>query len=107
MRSALDFRDSTEEAAFRERDLVGRLGGDEFVVLVTDASGVSAAELVARLGQRVQQHNVRGRRDFSIAFSTGVSTFDPAEPEPLEVLLSQADARMYAEKRRRKDDAAA
>ena len=94
-------------AAFRERDLVGRLGGDEFVVLVTDASGVSAAELVARLGQRVQQHNVRGRRDFSIAFSTGVSTFDPAEPEPLEVLLSQADARMYAEKRRRKDDAAA
>jgi diguanylate cyclase len=94
-------------AAFRERDLVGRLGGDEFVVLVTEASGVSAAELVTRLAQRVEHHNVQGRRDFSIAFSTGVSTFDPAGPEPLEVLLSQADARMYAEKRRRKSDAAA
>ncbi len=91
-------------ASFRERDLVARLGGDEFVVLVTDASGVGAAELVARLAVRVEQHNGRGRRDFAIAFSTGVSTFDPAEPEPLEVLLSQADARMYAQKRRRKDE---
>lgn len=93
-------------AAFRERDLVARLGGDEFVVLVTDASGVSAAELVSRLTARVEQHNTQRRRDFSIAFSTGVSTFDPAEPEPLEVLLGQADARMYGEKRRRKDAAA-
>lgn len=93
-------------ATFRERDLVARLGGDEFVVLVTDASGVSAAELVFRFTARVEQHNARGRRDFGIAFSTGVSTFDPAEPEPLEVLLSQADARMYSEKRRRKDAAA-
>ena len=92
-------------ATFRERDLVARLGGDEFVVLVTDASGVAASELVARLGVRVEQHNATGRRDFRIAFSTGVSTFDPAEPEPLEVLLSQADARMYAQKRERKDDA--
>jgi diguanylate cyclase (GGDEF)-like protein/PAS domain S-box-containing protein len=94
-------------ATFRERDLVARLGGDEFVVLVTDAAGVGAGELVARLESRVAQHNGRGRRDFTIAFSTGVSTFDPAEPEPLEVLLSQADARMYAEKRRRKDEAGA
>src|SRR5208337_2230421 len=92
-------------ATFRERDLVARLGGDEFVVLVTDATSVGAAELVARLASRVEQHNSRGRRDFTIAFSTGVSSFDPAEPEPLEVLLSQADARMYANKRRRKDDA--
>lgn len=94
-------------ATFRERDLVARLGGDEFVVLVTDASGVGAGELVARLGTRVERHNGTGRRDFCIAFSTGVATFDPAQPEPLEVLLSQADARMYAQKRLRKDDAPA
>jgi len=91
-------------ATFRERDLVARLGGDEFVVLVTDASSVAPSELVARLATRVEQHNANGRRDFRIAFSTGVSTFDPAEPEPLEVLLSQADARMYAQKRLRKDE---
>jgi diguanylate cyclase (GGDEF)-like protein/PAS domain S-box-containing protein len=91
-------------ATFRERDLVARLGGDEFVVLVTDASGVGSTELVARLSARVEQHNNQGRRDFCIAFSNGVSTFDPAEPEPLEVLLSQADARMYAQKRLRKDE---
>jgi diguanylate cyclase (GGDEF)-like protein/PAS domain S-box-containing protein len=91
-------------ATFRERDLVARLGGDEFVVLVTDAAGVGATELVARLSARVELHNGSGRRDFAIAFSNGVSTFDPAEPEPLEVLLSQADARMYAQKRLRKDE---
>jgi GGDEF domain-containing protein len=65
------------------------MGGDEFVVLVTDSSVVREAD-----------------RDFQLRFSTGVAAFDPGHPETLEELLSEADSRMYLDKRRRKDAAA-
>jgi len=89
-------------STFRERDIIARLGGDEFVVLVTDASVVNPDGLLARLDQRVRTMNERPNRPFVLAFSTGVSRFDPGTPETLEELLSQADRRMYREKRRRK-----
>ena len=92
------------KSTFRERDVVARLGGDEFVVLVTDSSAVREADLLAR--GRLEALNARAGREFQLAFSTGVAAFDPAAPEPLEDLLSEADSRMYLDKRRRKDAAA-
>ena len=94
------------KSTFRERDIVARLGGDEFVVLVTDSSAVREADLLARLGRRLDALNTRAGREFQLRFSTGVSAFDPSAPEPLEELLSEADSRMYLDKRRRKDAAA-
>jgi diguanylate cyclase (GGDEF)-like protein/PAS domain S-box-containing protein len=94
------------KSTFRERDVVARLGGDEFVVLVTDSSAVREADLLARLGGRLEALNARPGREFQIAFSTGVAAFDPTAPEPLEDLLSEADSRMYLDKRRRKDGSA-
>jgi diguanylate cyclase (GGDEF)-like protein len=94
------------KSTFRERDVVARLGGDEFVVLVTDASVVREPDLLARLATRLEALNARAGREFQLAFSTGVAAFDPAAPEPLEELLSEADSRMYLDKRRRKDAAA-
>jgi two-component system, cell cycle response regulator len=90
------------KSTFRERDIVARLGGDEFVVLVTDASLVNPDGLLGRLDQRVAAMNDRAQRPFELAFSTGVASFDPGTPETLEELISQADRRMYREKRRRK-----
>ena len=90
------------KSTFRERDVVARLGGDEFVVLVTDSSAVREADLLARLAGRLEALNARPGREFQLAFSTGVAAFDPAAPEPLEDLLSEADSRMYLDKRRRK-----
>ncbi|HZJ52601.1 MAG TPA: diguanylate cyclase [Myxococcaceae bacterium] len=94
------------KSTFRERDIVARLGGDEFVVLVTDSSAVREADLLARLSGRLEALNARSGREFRLAFSLGVAAFDPAAPEPLEELLSEADSRMYLDKRRRKDAAA-
>jgi diguanylate cyclase (GGDEF)-like protein/PAS domain S-box-containing protein len=94
------------KTTFRERDIVARLGGDEFVVLVTDSSAVREADLLARLAARLEGLNARADREFQLAFSTGVAPFDPASPESLEDLLSEADSRMYLDKRRRKDAAA-
>jgi diguanylate cyclase (GGDEF)-like protein len=94
------------KSTFRERDIVARLGGDEFVVLVTDSSAVREADLLSRLAARLDALNARSGREFQLAFSTGVAAFDPSAPESLEELLSEADSRMYRDKRRRKDAAA-
>jgi diguanylate cyclase (GGDEF)-like protein/PAS domain S-box-containing protein len=90
------------KSTFRERDVPARLGGDEFVVLVTDASVVGSANLLDRLEHRLQALNDRPDRQYSLAISTGVARFDPASPETLEALLSEADGQMYLEKRRKR-----
>ncbi|MGZ3444882.1 MAG: diguanylate cyclase [Myxococcaceae bacterium] len=94
------------KSTFRERDVVARLGGDEFVVLVTDSSVVREKDLLSRLSSRLDALNTHAGQDYRLGFSTGVATFDPAAPEPLEDLLSEADSRMYLDKRRRKDASA-
>jgi diguanylate cyclase (GGDEF)-like protein len=91
-------------STFRERDIAARLGGDEFVVLVTDASAVGAADLLDRLEHRIQALNDRPGRQYPLALSIGVARFDPASPETLEALLSEADGQMYLEKRRRRSN---
>src|SRR5262249_3264728 len=94
------------KSTFRERDIVARLGGDAVVVLVTGSSAVREADLLARLAARLEALNARAGREFQLGFSTGVAAFDPSSPESLEDLLSEADGRMYLDKRRRKDAAA-
>jgi GGDEF domain-containing protein len=64
---------------------------------------VREPDLLARLAHRLEALNGQPEREFQLAFSTGVAAFDPAAPEPLEELLSEADSRMYLDKRRRKD----
>jgi diguanylate cyclase (GGDEF)-like protein/PAS domain S-box-containing protein len=88
--------------AFRDADIVGRLGGDEFVALAIEASPDSAESMSARLRERLSVRPGRGERPHALTMSIGVATFDPRKPEPIEGLLSRADADMYRVKRGRK-----
>jgi diguanylate cyclase (GGDEF)-like protein/PAS domain S-box-containing protein len=88
--------------AFRDADIVGRLGGDEFVALAIEASPDSAVAMSARLRDRLNTRPGRGERAHVLTMSIGVATFDPRKPEPIEGLLSRADADMYRVKRGRK-----
>ena len=94
--------------AFRDADIVGRLGGDEFVALAIEASPDSAESMSARLRERLDLgaggagRSGRGDRPHALTMSIGVATFDPRKPEPIEGLLSRADADMYRVKRGRK-----
>jgi len=87
---------------FRESDIMARFGGDEFVVLVTDASAGEMESLLGRLRAGVDKRNASGRLPFTLSVSYGIAQFDPAEPEPLERIISQADSRMYESKRAKK-----
>jgi diguanylate cyclase (GGDEF)-like protein/PAS domain S-box-containing protein len=92
----------------RATDLVARLGGDEFVVLARNVDDDAAIEvLTRRLERAVLEVNRAPGRDYELAFSLGVATFDPSAPLPIETLMAEADARMYEVKARRRSGAPA
>jgi two-component system, cell cycle response regulator len=87
---------------FRDTDILARLGGDEFAV-VAHQTGTGTPEAIRdRIDREVERHNqsAAGRR---ISLSIGIVSYDPSrQPQAgLDELLSQADALMYKDKKRR------
>jgi len=83
---------------FRETDIIARLGGDEFAVLDVDASMENAELLATRLHAVLEAHNRQAHQPYKLSFSVGIAHFDPETPCPVEDLIAQADALMYAQK---------
>ena len=94
------------KSTFRERDVVARLGGDEFVVLVTDSSAVREADLLARLAGRLEALNARAGREFQLGLRHRVDLRSRRAGAARGPALRGRRARMYLDKRRRKDAAA-
>ncbi len=86
--------------AVRATDTVARFGGDEFVVVLEDVNRPeSLSDLVASLRQRLAQTIPIEGRQVTIESSIGVARF-PSDGSDAATLLSRADGRMYAQKRR-------
>jgi diguanylate cyclase (GGDEF)-like protein len=86
---------------FRASDVLARLGGDEFVVLaMMQPQDVASAKI--RLRQRLDEHNSSHSRPYRLETSIGAVLRAPHEP--LDTLLTRADAAMYLEKRNDSDD---
>ena len=79
----------------REVDLAARIGGDEFVVLLVDADGERAREILDRL--RASLMSAMQRHSWPVTFSVGAATtFSP--PQTGGELLEHADRLMYRAK---------
>jgi diguanylate cyclase (GGDEF)-like protein len=87
--------------SLRQSDVLARLGGDEFAALVVDASGTAAETLVARIQTKLASLNATRGRIYDLSLSVGIVAGDQCQTADLEVLLSQADARMYDSKRKK------
>jgi diguanylate cyclase (GGDEF)-like protein/PAS domain S-box-containing protein len=89
-------------STIREADIVGRMGGDEFAVLLTSrSSSESEPVLLARLEEELAAINTTLAPEERIAISFGIA--HNLGDATLEEIIAQADARMYAEKKRRKE----
>jgi diguanylate cyclase (GGDEF)-like protein len=84
-------------ATVREQDTVVRQGGDEFCVMVPEADGVEAAELVTRIKHALRAEVAAGG---PISASAGFATF-PGDATTPAMLLAEAD------REQRRDKAAA
>jgi diguanylate cyclase (GGDEF)-like protein len=83
----------------RETDTVVRYGGDEFLVIMPETG--DEAEVV---GERIRQKAGRlnelvEKVDCPISLSIGIAYWRPHDSVPVEQILSQADNRMYRDKR--------
>ena len=83
----------------RPGDIVGRLGGDEFAIFSVAQSAEAAMILPHRIRTALAQANVSSH-PWPIELTIGVVTSAPADTEDLDALLTQADRKMYEQKRR-------
>lgn len=87
---------------FRESDVLGRLGGDEFAVFGLNEPGEDGLGFVKRLRENVARFNQESDRPYALAISVGIVHCLPGEFRGLDVLMTEADRRMYSEKRAKK-----
>ena len=95
-------------ASSRTEDVVARFGGDEFVLLLPRTTLLHGQALVARLAGRLRERTYQwGGRQLPLPrISIGVAAF-PDDGLTADALIAAADARMYVDKTRARDLAAA
>lgn len=86
----------------RKTDSLFRYGGDEFIILMPQTTAEKAEHVLARLQRELQNLSARWASDLpglQLSISTGVSSWSPQNPRPLEVIFEEADQFMYRRKR--------
>lgn len=82
----------------RQEDSVFRQGGDEFAVIVPEAGAEQAAEVAARLCERVRRRGFGSDEARPVSAAAGVAVF-PTDGIRGEELLGCADLDLFAAKR--------
>ncbi len=90
------------KSTFRDLDILARVGGDEFVILALDGVSDQSEEiLMERLSRSVTAHNNLKLLPFPVLLSTGVAFHAPGTPPSVDTLLTEADQKMYDQKRKK------
>lgn len=84
----------------RPDEMVARLGGDEFAVLLAGGDLSAVDRVTSRLIEAVEEPIHLETGTVRLSASVGAALY-PDDAESFEALVSRADARMYAQKRRR------
>ena len=86
---------------FRTDDLIARVGGDEFVVFLPGVGEEESQQALERLNDCMDSYN-HHHSLLPIHISFGVATGEKGTP--LEIVLHEADRRMYATKHKKKEN---
>ena len=91
---------------FRESDVIARIGGDEFAVLAIKTSKAYPNILINRLQHQLDIRNLKKGSLGYFSMSIGLAEYNPDNPGTLDDLMSEADTRMYEQKRKAISNAA-
>jgi diguanylate cyclase (GGDEF)-like protein/PAS domain S-box-containing protein len=90
------------KSTFRDLDIISRIGGDEFVILALNGGSRESQDiLIGRLLQGLQDYNQQARHPFALSLSIGLAFHGPGATTTVDRLLSEADQRMYGQKKRK------
>jgi two-component system, cell cycle response regulator len=88
--------------SFRHTDVIARLGGDEFTVFAVDMKPDESLFTLSRLAAAVSEQNDSGRKPYRLSYSVGTAVWNPDLHANLDQLMTEADGKLYEEKRRKK-----
>lgn len=87
----------------RRSDYVARLGGDEFVIIGQCEDTEAVDMIIKRMHDVADDFNRTGKKPYNIYFSAGYVIYDGSEYATLDILLSEADRKMYEVKKAKKN----
>ena len=87
----------------RRADYVARLGGDEFVIIGQCEDTEAVDMIIKRMHDVADDFNRTGKKPYNIYFSAGYVIYDGSEYATLDILLSEADRKMYEVKKAKKN----
>ncbi len=88
----------------REIDFVIRMGGDEFLIIFKDIDSEMAEKVWDRIKTCYGTINEQENRPYLISVSHGIAEYDSFESSNIEMLITEADNKMYAEKKYLKEE---
>lgn len=83
----------------RDMDFIIRLGGDEFLVVFPKTESKEGEELWNKAVIAFDKINREDNREYLISISHGIAEYTPQAKNYLDELISEADKKMYDEKR--------
>ena len=91
----------------RSADLVARISGDEFMLLLADNGVDDMHRARERVYDMLAQRNQQVSIEYRLASSVGIAVWSPRHLKSLKTLHRSADEAMFADKRARRQRAAA
>jgi len=85
--------------AIRDEDYIIRMGGDEFLIVFKNITSEISEQVWARITSAYQLINENEDRPYIISVSHGIVEYDNFEKSEIELLIKNADEKMYAEKK--------
>jgi len=99
--TALRVTAARARSVLRATDVIARWGGDEFIVLLEETMPEGVEVLANRLREAIEQPIRHKHREIGVGVSIGLGWY-PEAGEDLDAVIRAADARMYENKRARK-----
>lgn len=89
--------------SFRQDDFIARTGGDEFAVILELKTATQLDRILRRMQANINVFNRSGELPFPLSVSTGSGLYDPSTLSSPAVFFEMLDARMYENKKKKKD----